>query len=127
MTWIGPIRLMSIIDFQVVMGEPVDRAPRRDACDVHHDIHSGVIGTDVGAEPGHLVEVGDVEHSVLGHLGAQRAGIGDRRRQPLCVAVGEVQLGAVHRQLQRGRAAYAAGGPGQEATLAVKNRSAPWR
>ena len=110
------------------MGELVDRAPRRHPGDVHHHIHGRVVGVDVGGERGHLVVVGDVQRPVLGHLRAQRAGVGDRRLQPLGVAVGEVQLGALGGQFQRGRAADAAGGPGQKTTLAGESRSpAPWR
>ncbi len=104
----------------VLMGEPVDRAPRRDARDVHHHVHRGMVGVDVGGESGDRVIVGDVECAVLGHLRAQRQGVGDRRRQSLCIAVGEVQLGALCGQLQRGRAADAAGGTRQEAPFAVK-------
>ena len=88
---------------------------------------AGWCGVDVGGERGDRVVVGDVERAVLGHLRAERAGVGDRRRQTVGVAVGEEQLGALGGQLQRGRAPDAAGGAGQEATLAAQSRSAPWR
>ena len=112
----------------VLMGEPVDRAPRRDARDVHHHVHGGVAGMDVGGEAGHLVVVGDVESAVLGHLRAQRAGVGDRRRQSLCVAVGEVQLGALRRPASarsRGRCRWRR--PVRKQRLPSKPSSAPLR
>ena len=82
-------------------------------------------GVDVGGERGDRVVVGNVESAVLGHLRAQRAGIGDGLLQPLGIAVGQVQLGAVGGQLQRGRAADAAGGSGEKTSLAGK--TAPLR
>ncbi len=64
------------------------------------------------------VVVRDVEGPVGGHRGAERTGVGDRLGQPFGVAIGEEQLGALGGQLQRRRAADAAGRPGQEAPLA---------
>ena len=79
---------------------------------------AGMSGVDVGGERGHRVVVGDVEGAMLGHLGAQRADVGDGLLQALGVAVSQVQLGAVGGQLQRGRAADAAGGSGEKTSLA---------
>lgn len=44
---------------------------------------------DVVREGRHLVVVGDIEHSMLGHLGAQRPGVGDGLLQSVVVAVGQ--------------------------------------
>ena len=109
----------------MLMGELVDGAPRRHTRDVHHHIHCRVASVDVRRERGHLVVVGDVEGAVFGHLGAQRTCVGDGLLQALGVAVGEIELGAVGGQLQRGRAADPAGGPGDETTFARK--AAPLR
>ena len=97
MTWIGPIRLMSTIDFQCswVSWSTVPHA-ETPAMFITTSI-AGWLGVDVGGELRDRVVVGDVERAVLGHLRAERAGVGDGRRQALGVAVGEVQLGALRR------------------------------
>lgn len=77
----------------MLMGELVNRAPGRDARDVHHHIHRGMARVDVGSELGHLVVVGDVQHAMRGHLRAERTGVGDGLVEAVGVAVGEKQLG----------------------------------
>ena len=111
MTWIGPIRLTSTIDFQWswVSWSTVPHA-ETPAMFITTSM-AGWLAWMSAANADHLVEVGDVEHPVLGYLGTQRAGIGDRRRQTLCVPVGEVQLGALGGEFQCGRTADTTGGP----------------
>ena len=79
----------------LLVGQPVDRPPRRNPGDVHDDVHARVLGVDLVGERGDLVIVGDVQRPVLGHLCTQRASIGHRLRQTVGVAVGQVQLGAL--------------------------------
>lgn len=82
----------------VLVREMADRAPRRDAGDVHHDVHrrrrSADDGVDVRGERGHLLVVGDVERSVRGHPGPERTYVGNGLLQTLGVAIGEEQLSA---------------------------------
>ena len=47
---------------------------------------------------------------MFGHVGAQRAGVGDRLFQPVGVDVGEVDLGALASQAQRALMASHLGG-----------------
>ena len=80
-----------------------------------------MVGVDVGGETGDLVVVGDVQGSMLGHDAAQRAGVGDRRLESLGVAVGQIELGPVGSQLQRGRAPDPTGSAGEKTPLALKS------
>ena len=104
----------------VPVGQLVHRAPGRHTGDVHHHVHRGPTGVDVRRERGDLVDVGDVEHAVSCHHRPQRAGVGDRRGQPLGVAVGQVELRTLDSQPQRGRTADPARRAGQEAALPRK-------
>ena len=73
------------------------------------------------ANGGHLVVVGDVECAVLGHLRAQRTRVGDGHR-PSPSASRSVRYSSAPcgGQLQRGRAADAAGGPVEKQRLPAK-------
>jgi hypothetical protein len=79
-----------------------------------------MVGMDVFGEGGHRVVVGDIKDAMFGHLGTQRSRVEHGFVQALRVAVGEVQLGALGGQLQCGRAADSACGPGEKTTLARK-------
>src|SRR5262249_12863255 len=75
-------------------------------------------GVDVRTEARHLVVVGDVQGAVLGDGATQRARVAYRCRQAVGVAVGQVQLCALGRQLQRRGAPDSARRAGQEHPLA---------
>ena len=101
MTWMGPIRLIDDHRAPLLVGELFDGPPGRHTRNVHHDVHAAMTSVDVGAEASHLVVVGDVERAVLGHGATERAHVGNGRLQPRSVAVCEIQLRALDRQLQR--------------------------
>ena len=52
----------------VLVGQLLDGAPRRDAGDVHHDVHAGWRAWMSAANRGHRVVVGDVQRTMFGHL-----------------------------------------------------------
>ena len=72
-TAIGPIRFTSITRCQVRCGIAGDRAPGRDAGDVHHHVHRAVLLGDLGGHRADGVVVGDVDRRGVRDLAAGRA------------------------------------------------------
>src|SRR5690348_8028679 len=106
------------------MSQLIYGAPRRDARDVHPHVHAAVADVDVCGEGRYLVVVRDVQRPVLRHPRTECLRVCDRLLQPVGVAVGQIQLGALGSQLQRGRPADTAGRTGDEAPLAHETHCA---
>ncbi len=81
-----------------------------------------MVGVDVGGETGDLVIVGDVQGSMLGHQTPPSARASATVVfESLGVAVGQIELGPVGSQLQRGRAPDPTGSAGEKTPLALKS------
>ena len=104
----------------VVMLELVDRTPRGDTGDVHHDIEAGVIAVDLVRHRTHRLVVGNISGPLVDNSSAADANHRRDTLQSEGVEVGEEKRGAFTTGGERGRTAYPAGRASDQAAAALQ-------